>query len=181
MIDPMARTSGMRSANETAFYFAYGSNMSSARLSSRVASARAQGVVHLRGWCLAFDKPGRDGTGKANLVREPGALVWGVAYTLDPAEWEILDGFEPGYRRFPVRCERAGGGPLPAVTYRFERSERAARDEGRGRSERGRAAPPPGPSAEYLGHLVAGAQEHGLPADYRSRLEGLLDAIGPRA
>ena len=190
----MAPSTGIRSTNETPFhslgspdgsaagspvgcerahdasgsasgcYFAYGSNMSSARLAARVPSARSQVIACLRDWRLAFDKPGRDGTGKANLVSAAGRVVWGVAYTLDPAEWEVLDRFEPGYRRVGVRCERPDGTPLDAVTYVF-----GARDGG-GRRDLA-------PSDEYLGYVIAGAQEHGLPAAY---LESILDALRGR-
>lgn len=142
-----------------AIYFAYGSNMSSARLRERITSARPLGPVHVCDWRLAFNKPGRDGTGKANLVFESGARSWGVAYEIAGSEWERLDGFETDYQRAHFRLERSDGSNLEAQAYLFLQAD----------------APALAPSGEYLDHLLAGAREHGLPADYIAAIsEGAL-------
>ena len=86
----------------TARYFAYGSNLTSARLVERVPSARAVGPALLRDFRLTLDKRGADGSGKANLAPAPGGSVWGVVYTFDPAEWVRLDACEPRYVRIEV-------------------------------------------------------------------------------
>ena len=132
-------------------YFAYGSNMSSARLLARVGAARAMGPVHVCDWRLVFNKPGSDGTGKANLVSELGARSWGVAYEIAGSEWERLDSFETGYERALFRLERSDGSSIEAQAYLFFFLE-------------GTRALPPSP--DYLAHLLTGALEHGLPADY---------------
>ena len=49
-----------------ALYFAYGSNLFSARMRERVPSAQARGPARLAGHRLTVDKPGRDGTAKAS-------------------------------------------------------------------------------------------------------------------
>lgn len=139
-------------------YFAYGSNMSSARLRSRVSSARSLGAVHVTDWRLAFDKPGRDGSGKANLVPSPGSLVWGVVWQLGESDWEILDRFEPGYQRARFRFEQGGRGAIEADAYLFDSTPGA------------RVVPP---TASYVAHIVAGAEEHGLPDEYVAWIRAL--------
>lgn len=137
---------------EMALYFAYGSNMRSTRLEERVGAARVVGAAQLRGWSLRFDKPGRDGTGKANIVPTPEARVWGVAWELSRESWPVLDRFEPGYRRERFRLVTRDGGSVEALAYVYPSAHAAA--------------PPPAPSAEYLSHLIAGAREHRLPAHW---------------
>jgi hypothetical protein len=139
-------------------YFAYGSNMSSARLFARIGTVRPLGAVHVIDWQLCFDKPGRDGTGKANLIRAVGSRVWGVAYELPESVWPVLDRFEPGYRRRTVSLEHLSGPTMEAHTYRHDPV---------------RGAPRLIPSGEYVGHLVAGALEHGLPVDYIETLRAI--------
>lgn len=140
-----------------ALYFAYGSNMRSARLVARIGNARAVCVARASGFALRFDKPGRDGSGKANLVRRPGGRVWGVAWALPDEAWPRLDRFEPGYRRASLPLESlepiaAGPDPgLQAAAYFYPSAPDATRIP---------------PSAEYLEHLIEGALEHGLPDDY---------------
>ena len=136
-------------------YFAYGSNMSSARLAARVSDAEALGPAHVSDWQLTFNKPGRDGTGKANLVQAAGARTWGVAWTLPEAAWPLLDGFEPDYERAVFRLLRGDGRELRAHVYLYA----CPAD-----------APSIPPSGEYVDHLVAGATEHGLPENYIAKI-----------
>jgi hypothetical protein len=142
-----------------AVYFAYGSNMRSARLTERIGPSQAIGAVHVCDWTLRFDKPGRDGTGKANLVPATGLRAWGVAYQVADSAWELLDRFEPGYRREGFRLDRSDGTSLECIAYLYPSlypSTDAPREQ----------APWLAPSGEYLGHLVDGALEHGLPTDW---------------
>ncbi len=143
-----------------AAYFAYGSNMSSARLSSRVSDAEALGPAHVVDWRLAFNKPGRDGTGKANLVPTAGARTWGVAWTLPEDAWRVLEGFEPDYERAVFRLLVADGRDLPAHVYLYA----CPAD-----------APSIPPSRDYVDRLVAGATEHGLPEEYIAQIRALRD------
>ena len=136
-------------------YFAYGSNMSSARLLARVSGAERLDRAFVNDWQLAFNKPGRDGSGKANLVPASGVVTWGVAWTLPEDPWPLLDGFEPGYERAVFRLLRTDGREVHAHVYLHE----CPAD-----------APSIPPSNEYLDHLVAGAIEHDLPEDYVANL-----------
>ena len=138
-----------------ALYFAYGSNLLSRRMLERVPSAAARGPARLAGWRLALDKPGRDGTAKANLRHATEAHAWGVAWALDPAHWPGLHACERGYRRIEVDVILAGG-LVRAATYVSELFTDDLL-----------------PSGAYRRFLVEGAREHGLPAHWVALLEGL--------
>ena len=114
------------------------------------------GVARWAGWRLVFDKPGRDGSAKANVVRAPAAAVWGALYRLDADEWPLLDRFEGGYERVRCRVDLATGDRREATTY-----VAAARSAA-------------GAMADwYLAHLVRGAREHGLPPIWCEMLAAL--------
>jgi gamma-glutamylcyclotransferase len=138
-------------------YFAYGSNMRSARLLRRIGTARALGPVHISDWRLTYNKPGLDGSGKANLVAEAGAKSWGVAYEIATRSWEQLDSFELDYQRAHFRLEQSDGSNLEAQAYLFLREEARVLV----------------PSRDYLDHLLVGAREHGLPSDYITTISRL--------
>jgi cation transport regulator ChaC len=143
-----------------AVYFAYGSNMSSARFAARVSDAEALGRAQVIDWRLAFNKPGRDGTGKANLVPTAGARTWGVAWTLPEDAWRVLDGFEPDYERAVLPLRRADGRELHAHVYLYA----CPAD-----------TPSIPPSRDYVDHLVSGATEHGLPEEYIAKIRAFGD------
>jgi gamma-glutamylcyclotransferase len=154
---------GLRDDNAVPrFYFAYGSNMSSARLSDRIEGVRARGAARLADHRLRFDKPSRDGSGKANLMRTPGSVCWGVVFELRVESWGLLDRFEPGYVRRSCSVTLESGDAIEAVAYFFEPN--------------GPVIPPFG---WYLEHLLAGAREHALPAPYVTRLQrtATLDSV----
>ncbi|MBW2267982.1 MAG: gamma-glutamylcyclotransferase [Deltaproteobacteria bacterium] len=136
-----------------ALYFAYGSNLSSARMRQRVPSAVTAGTARLAGYRLTTDKAGRDGTGKANLRRVAGESVWGIVWRLDIATWPTLDACERGYERIQITLE---GAVVSAQTYL---SQRLTDD--------------PVLAADYKRFLVEGAREHRLPPDWISQLEAL--------
>ena len=138
-----------------ALYFAYGSNLYSQRMRERVPSAAARGVARLDGHRLALDKPGRDGTAKANLRPASGVSVWGVVWALDAAHWPALDACERGYRRIEVTV-RLGDVETAAATYASELCTES-----------------PFPSRAYKRFLVEGAREHGLPPHWVDLLEAL--------
>ena len=129
------------------FYFAYGSNMSTPRLQLRIPEARPLGRAFVDGWQLVFNKPGQDGTGKANIARSAGARTWGVIFEIPLSAWDVLDGFEPGYQRTSLLVEPEARAPHDAVAYVFPATTRDASP----------------PAAAYLAHVLAGAAEHELP------------------
>ena len=127
--------------------------MAVSRIRVRAASARSLGAARLPGFRLACDKPGADGSAKANLLPDAASEVWGALYAVDPDDLARLDRHEGGYDRVMVevvwRDERVG-----AHTYR---SSLTARD--------------PVPFAWYKRLVIEGAREHGLPADWIRALE----------
>jgi gamma-glutamylcyclotransferase (GGCT)/AIG2-like uncharacterized protein YtfP len=148
--------------SEPPLYFAYGSNLRLERMFARVTSARAVGTGWVDGQRLSFGKRGRDGSGKATLVADPGARVWGALYAIDRAHWSRLDGFEPGYARVALdvttrrrKCVTAG-----AYVARVTASDRL-------------------PFAWYKRLIVDGAREHGLPTAYIDALRGLPEQRDP--
>ena len=145
----------------SALYFAYGSNLSSARMRGRVTSARALGPARIADYRLALDKRGADGSGKANLAPAPGASVWGVVYAIDELHWPRLDACEPGYRRVEVEVwtpQRS----LAAQTYRA----RVLTDD-------------PVAFDWYKRLILEGALEHGLPPEWIETLTALPERPPP--
>jgi len=129
-------------------YFAYGSNLTWARMRERVPSSTLLGVACLERYTLTWDKPGADGSGKANIAPAAGSVVWGVVYGLDPDEWLQLDAHEPGYTRTRIEVVLASES-LSCATY----------------------CAPGAPDAQppltwYRDLVIGGARDHGLPEDY---------------
>ena len=136
-------------------YFAYGSNLDLARMRARVPAVGLIGPARLQGMRLAFDKRGKDGSGKANLAEDAASHVWGVLYALEWAQLPILDTFEPGYERVRVSVEREGV-RLAAETYVSTL-----------------CAPALAAASWYKQLIVEGARAHGLPEAYVARLRHL--------
>ncbi len=137
-------------------YYAYGSNMNTARLLERVPGAQPLGPARLEGWRLCCTKPGADGSGKANLIEDPKSTTWGVLYALGPDDWERLDAFEPGYARAEHPVLDESGTSWRAQLYLWTKT-----------------TPELPMLAGYRDQLLAGARGHGLPPDYVAMLEAL--------
>lgn len=136
-------------------YFAYGSNMLSARLLARVPEARALGAAMLIDHELFCDKRSVDGSGKFTIVAQAGGCVPGVLYNISQAGRAGLDAFEgPGYAAVDVEVE-VGGQPHTALVY-------VAHSDWRDASLK--------PYDWYLAFARAGAIEHDLPAPHQARL-----------
>jgi len=108
---------------------------------------------------LCFSLPvGPGERGVANIEPAAGSHVCGVLYLLTAAEFDRLDRTEgvPGgvYQRIAVEVVADGGERLSAFTYRS-----SFRGDGRK------------PSARYMGLLLDGAREQGLPIEYVRFLE----------
>jgi hypothetical protein len=107
------------------------------------------------GWRLVLDKPSPVpiGEGAANIVPDAGARVFGVLYEITAADLEhveLTEGVRIGnYRRveIPVRPLHARATDVIASTLVSEQRDPARR-----------------PSDRYMACLIAGAEEHGLPA-----------------
>lgn len=138
--------------------FAYGSNMLTARLRERVASARPLGTACLSGFSLRWHKVSVDGSGKCDLVEDatPGACAWGVVFAIESAQMGALnkaEGLGNGYASREVSV-MLGGVTLVAQAYVATQSDAAYL-----------------PYDWYKALVVAGAREHELPPDYVTLLE----------
>jgi gamma-glutamylcyclotransferase len=151
------------------WYFAYGSNLCRATfVERRGMQPLAVRPARLDGFRLTFDLPvGPGERGVANLVAAPDAHVWGVCYLLTPEAASDLDrteGVDRGwYCRIDVATVTPDGDTLPAFAY-----QGAAH------------VPERKPSARYIGLLLDGAREHGLPAEWIAELEGFELAVDER-
>lgn len=154
--------------DEPLWYFAYGSNMCAGifveRRGMRPSAATWGWIEDFR---LCFDLPvGPGERGVANLVREPGARTCGVLYRITADEGERLDrseGVPAGYyRRIAVTVSTAEG-CIAAFTYQSSF-----------------ASPRRKPSRRYLGLLLDGAREHGLPDEYLAALGAFELALDER-
>lgn len=139
-------------------YFAYGSNMQTATFSGRrgIPFRRAR-PARADGWRLVLDKPPlvSIGEGFASIVPDPVAMVIGVVYEITALDLEHVDLTEgvliDNYRRveIPVTPLDAPHEVLRVQTLTSERRDPSLR-----------------PSDRYMSLIVAGAEEHGLPADW---------------
>lgn len=144
----------------TFFNFAYGSNMSTARLRDRVPSARVigRGVLHCHQ--LVWHKVSKDGSGKCDVVASdaPNAVVHGVVFAIDQAEKATLDraeGLGKGYEERQVVVE-VGDEPFVATMYYATRKDPTLK-----------------PYSWYRAHVLAGAYEHELPPEYIAALAAI--------
>lgn len=132
------------------YYFAYGSNMCTARLARRVPSAHPVGPAWLAGHRLYWHLSGDDSSGKCNVVatHESEARVHGVLFELDADRLDRLHAAEgPAYDFVELDVGHARG-PMTAAIYR-----------GRADWLDDRLVP----FDWYRDFVVAGATEHGLP------------------
>jgi gamma-glutamylcyclotransferase (GGCT)/AIG2-like uncharacterized protein YtfP len=150
-------------------YFAYGSNMLTARLQARCASAQARSVVRVDDYKLSFFKKGRDGSGKAMTSKSAGGRVFGVVFDLDESDLASLDRFEgvgQGYDRVGdfTAHNLDTGKPLDAVTY-IANPDFIVSDLK--------------PYDWYLNLVIAGARHHALPSDYAMALTATPSTADP--
>ncbi len=156
--------------DRTLWYFAYGSNLDPRTfLGRRRMRPLATKIGVLHDFELRFDLPVGEGErGVANVAPQAGDHVWGALYHLTHTDADRLDrteGVHAGfYRRLAVEVHTPEGSALPAFTYRSELSRPGRK-----------------PSSRYLGLLLAGARELGLPAEYVERLRALPLAVDERA
>jgi gamma-glutamylcyclotransferase len=148
-------------------YFAYGSNMSTPRLLERVPSARAVAVARLHKHRLQFHKKGRDNSGKGDVecTNDQKDVVYGVVFEIAVSEKPGLDryeGLKNGYEEKSVPIHARDGEELIAVTYYATNID-----------------PELKPYEWYKEHVVRGAREHGLPADYINIILGVEVVTDP--
>jgi len=151
---------------QTVLTFAYGSNMLTARIRKRCHSATVRGVAQLHGNELRWHKRSTDGSGKCDVVtsRAPGNVVYGVLFTIAQSEKAALDraeGLGNGYAEKVVEVLASGTRHTATLYYAT-----AVVDGLR-------------PYSWYKDLVVAGAKEHGLPAEYIAWLEATAATADP--
>lgn len=139
--------------------FAYGSNLLSERLLARVPQARFVGIGWLPGWRFALNIRSEDGSAKANAIHtaRPSDVLHGALYELDDAGKLTLDRYEDvggSYRLAHAIAETAAG---PSEVYLYVGSGSSLVE---GLS----------PYDWYLGFILAGARQRGLPGDFIEEL-----------
>ncbi|NNE38679.1 MAG: gamma-glutamylcyclotransferase [Gammaproteobacteria bacterium] len=135
-------------------YFAYGSNMSMPRLTSRVPSARAITSAKLVGHNFTFHKISITGSGKCHIActNNPDDIVWGIVFEILAIEKILLDEKEDlgrGYNVKQVSVSGKNGEIISAFTYYGLVLESSLK-----------------PFIWYKEHVLRGAEEHDLPPDY---------------
>jgi cation transport regulator ChaC len=146
--------------SERLWYFAYGSNMSGAIFVDRRGMRPSETTWGwVEGYRLCFDLPmGPGERGVANVVPAEGARTCGVLYRITAEEAERLDrseGIAGGfYRRITVHAGTAHAETVAAFTYHSSYASVGRK-----------------PSPRYIGLLLEGAREHGLPAEYLDFLQ----------
>lgn len=148
--------------------FCYGSNMSRRRLQARVPSARFVAVAELPGHQLRFHKSAMDGSAKcdAEETGNPRDQVVGVIYEINASEKPDLDRHEAlgfGYDEKQVDVLTGKGG-LRAWMYFATRINDSLK-----------------PFHWYKEHVLTGARENALPADYIARIEAVASIDDPKA
>jgi len=141
--------------------FCYGSNMSSKRIIERCPNSQFIGVAKVSGYRLVFNKKGKDGSGKANLVYTgEDNLVWGVIWDITDSDKILLDkaeGLNKGYNECKLGVVCRG---QEVDVYCYIGDERYL--------ESGLV-----PYGWYLDFCLEGAKEHNLPKEYIMTLEGV--------
>lgn len=138
-------------------YFAYGSNMLTARLRERMPSCEPIGIATLPGYELRFHKRSKDKSGKCNAFASGNNnSVIGVLFSFDPAERAKLDqaeGVGSGYEHAMVTVLNQEGRRRKVLTYI---ATPAYIDDNLK------------PYGWYRDFVLAGGREHGLPPEYIS-------------
>ena len=135
-------------------YFAFGSNLSSARLLERIPEASKHCVAILEQHRLCWHKKGRDLSGKCDIdfTGNPEDTVYGVIYQVTHDEKLALDAYEGagiGYERREIEVTALHGELIEVFTYyAIEVDQRRQ------------------PYHWYKEHVLRGALEHGLPQHY---------------
>lgn len=147
--------------------FCYGSNMSQRRLQARVPSARVVTVAELPAHRLRFHKSARDGSAKcdAEETGKPEDRVIGVVFEIADHQKPDLDRHEAlgfGYDEKQVELITREGN-LQAWMYFATRINNSLK-----------------PFHWYKDHVLIGARENGLPADYIAQIEVVESIDDPK-
>ena len=147
------------------YYFAYGSNMSLARLLKRVPSAVPLGCHILKEHDLRFHKWCADGSGKcdAYFTANTDHAIHGALFEIDPNQKAALDraeGLGDGYDEKEVTVIAGDQSSIRAMTYVATNIVENLQ-----------------PYSWYLNHVLIGASETSLPIGYIQRKIQIVQAF----
>ncbi len=134
-------------------YFAFGSNMLSARLRARVGEFAAGVAGHIAGHQLRFHKRSGDGSAKCDAyhTNNPDDVIHGVVYHISAAQQILLDSFEGrGYLKLEIPVN-VNSDRTAAYMYVADPNY---------------VNPDLAPYHWYRQFVIAGAKEFALPAHY---------------
>lgn len=140
-------------------YFAYGSNMSRARLAARIRIIESLGVYLLKNHQLLFHKIGDDGSAKCDAFFDANRdnFVLGVLYRIEPDDRGILDAIEGVGKGYDVKdvnlIHQDTGLQKQAFMYYATRIDQDVV-----------------PHSWYKHHVVHGAISANLPQDYIQKI-----------
>lgn len=171
---------------DTFLYFAFGSNMSKARLTEQNPSAKFLTTALLKGYQLNFDaysKTWEASPATITRTNDPADRVYGVLWELNLEDLSKLDKQEgvayKVYHRLTVKvapCKNSScqnednyDGAVEAITYQLTQ-ERIAKGVG-GPEGLGDGRP----NKDYKGYIVTGARENKLPKSYIDKLVAVKD------
>lgn len=142
-------------------YFAYGSNMSLARLQARVPSAKRIGLYRLQAHELRFHKDGRDHSAKCDALYTGDVehVIFGALFVMDGRDKPALDEVEGvgyGYEEKAVQVSDDKGELVEAFTYIATHIDKSLK-----------------PYSWYLNHVLIGAREIQVPDWYLRQLESI--------
>ena len=140
-------------------YFAYGSNMSLARLKERVPSAKRIGTFILKNYELRFHMASDDGSGKCDAYQtgNENNVVVGALYHINKNEKPVLDKAESlgvGYNEKRIKVENDVGEIFDAFMYVAIKIDTSFK-----------------PYTWYLNHVITGAIEINLPVQYLNNIQ----------
>ncbi|KAM8770236.1 gamma-glutamylcyclotransferase [Rhynchonycteris naso] len=151
----------LQSNEETFLYFAYGSNLLTARIHLRNPSAVFCCVACLQDFKLDFgNSQGKTSKtwhgGIATVFQSPGDEVWGVVWKMNKSNLSSLDkqeGVNSGtYAPVNVKVYTQEGKEITCRTYQMKNYQSAP------------------PSPQYKKVICMGAKENGLPEEYQKKL-----------
>lgn len=169
----------------TVSYLAFGSNMHPAVLTrKRSVVPVSQMPAAAEGWRLGFSLRG-GGAEPSFASAEPDArrTLYGVLFELEALDWAKVcatEGVPFGYVTLPIRCRPLDADGRPDFRRPAELAWTLTASPGPARIAD--EADEPRPSERYLSYLRDGARLSGLPAHWRSHLDGLSrDPAAPTA
>jgi hypothetical protein len=142
-------------------YFGYGTLLGERHMRKSYPSARTIGLGFYDQHELGFWRYADASEGGCTIVHKPDSILFGVLYELSPEDMARLltvGGLAEWYEAREIDVTRVTGGRVRAITLRVE-------------GFRGPWVPPP----EYAALVTNGAEEAALPAEYRAKLDQIVE------